>query len=297
MLLRVSDILEDNNTKSKEDKIQDLYDWADILENKGDCSELVKKLDDLDHEDPEVIVALRSQELIEYLSTFPQEVQDIVIKHVVDTTKGMARWQKDGPVIDTVEDMDDYMHEVAGRVGYLITELFAVHSTKIEKKKSELMPLAREFGLALQSVNIIQGMRKDYLRGWIFTPNSFFEKVKISTEDFFNVSDEDKALEVIDLLVKKAENHLRKGLEFVMAIPKSQVRIRLACMWPLFFAVKTLVLSNKNLDLLRKDVKITRTDVNEIISSTMLRGLSNTWTKNYYYKLLKEGQLMPQPIR
>lgn len=291
MLLRVSDILEDNYEESKEEKVRLLHLWVEIMKERRSAKEMIDAIQDLDKTDPEVIVALRADELLEYLATFPEEIQDIIVKHVCDTTIGMARWQVDGPIINTVKEMDDYMHEVAGRVGYLITEVFAWHSPKIFSIKDKLMPLSREFGLALQTVNIIQGMKKDYERGWIFTPKEFLDKAGISVEDFFNVKNEEKALEVIDMLVQKAERHLRLGLDFVTEIPKKNLKIRLACMWPLFFAVKTLVLSNKNLELLTKEVKITRQQVSEVLSLTTLKGISNTWTKNYYNKLVKEGNL------
>ena len=38
----------------------------------------------------------------------------------------MARWTERGPVFRTEADLDDYMHEVAGRVGHLLTELFVL---------------------------------------------------------------------------------------------------------------------------------------------------------------------------
>ena len=77
------------------------------------------------------------------------------------------------------------MHEVAGRVGYLVTDIFAWYSSFIRGRLSQLMPLAREFGLALQTVNIIRGLRKDYERGWIFVPESFCAAVNLRRSDLF----------------------------------------------------------------------------------------------------------------
>lgn len=291
LLLRVSDILEDNDVHDASLKSKLLKKWIEAIQTMGDCTDLIQALQDLDHSDPEVIVALRAQELIDYLKTFPEDIQLILKKYVCDTTQGMIKWQQVGPKIQTVEEMDDYMHHVAGIVGYLITEIFAAYSPKIKKDLEVLMPLSRQFGLALQTVNIIQGMRKDYQRGWVFVPKVFFDRVGISEQDFFKITDEDKVIQVIDLLVEKAELHLRQGLDYVTGIPKTNMKIRLACMWPLFFAVKTLTVSYKNIDLLKKEVKISREEVLDVISKTMLHGVSNRWTKSYYYKLLEKGNL------
>ena len=67
-------------------------------------------------------------------------------------------------------------YHLAGIVGYLLTDIFACYSPSIGRLKEKLMPLGYEFGLALQTVNIIRGIRKDYERGWVFVPVTFYEK-------------------------------------------------------------------------------------------------------------------------
>src|SRR5437868_1895140 len=74
---------------------------------------------------------------------------------------------------------------VAGRVGYLVTDIFAWYSGFVRARLNQLMPLAREFGLALQTVNVIRGLRKDYERGWIFVPESFCAAVNLRRSDLF----------------------------------------------------------------------------------------------------------------
>ena len=87
----------------------------------------------------------------------------------------------------------------------------------------------------------------------------------------------------------KAEIHLRHGLEYIAAFPFHQHRIRLACMWPLFFAVKTLALSQNNIHVLLDEVKMTRQDVKAIMRQTTLMGWSNRWLDRYYQDLLQAG--------
>ena len=109
----------------------------------------------------------------------------------------------------------------------------------VEDEISEkLRPLAREFGLALQTVNIIRGMRKDYERGWVFVPRTFYEPLGLTRESLFARENNGKALQVIARLADKAESHLRHGLQYITHIPRVHYRIRLACAWPLFFAIR-----------------------------------------------------------
>jgi hypothetical protein len=56
----------------------------------------------------------------------------------------MARWAIRGPDIETEADLDDYMHEVAGRVGYLITGLFSLFSERVKAQEEENRRLKME---------------------------------------------------------------------------------------------------------------------------------------------------------
>ena len=289
LLLRVSDCLEDHEAMDVERKIRLLELWDEILDGQKSALELTEQLTDLDSTDPEVYVAQQANDLMSFLKTFPNEIQNAIISRVKRTTVGMARWQRHGPFVETEAEMDDYMHQVAGRVGYLITDIFAWYSPRIRARKAELLPLAREYGLALQTVNIIRGMRKDYERGWVFVPRTYLDQVGITSDQLFDPSYEDKAIEVVNLLAEKAENHLRHGLAYIAAFPMHQHRIRLACMWPLFFAVKTLALSRNNIHVILQEVKMTRQDVKDIMRQTTLMGWSNKWLNKYYETLSEQG--------
>ncbi len=285
LLLRVSDCIEDNYVLTPQHKAELLRLWVQVLDGKTPVTTLTKEIAHLDPNDPEVYVAQQAGQLLDALHQLPQEIQEIVVRHVSQSSLGMARWQEQGPIVNTEEELDDYMHEVAGRVGYLLTDLFGWHSSAFQKREELLRPLARHFGLALQTVNIIRGLRKDYERGWIFVPRTFYEPLGLTRDSLFAQENTDKALQVIDLLVNKAENHLQLGLEYITTIPQSHHRIRLFCVWPLFFAKKTLALSRNNIHVILKGAKITRSDVATIIRETTLMGWSNHWLRNYYLRL------------
>jgi farnesyl-diphosphate farnesyltransferase len=286
-LFRIADCLEDHPAIVAERKSYLLRMWSDIVAGSCPAQELIVHLSDLDDTDPEVYVAHHADTIMHYLNNFPEQLRNILASHVCKTSQGMARWQEKGPVVNTEEEMDDYMHQVAGRVGYLITDIFAWYSPSIRKMRDSLMPLGREFGLALQTVNIIRGLRKDYERGWVFVPTTYFQKCGLSHEDFFNSPNKDKALSVIDLLVDKAKRHLNDGLTYITMLPRKELRIRLSCTWPLFFAVKTLALSRNNPDALTSEAKITRRQVKTIVLVSSTLCWSNFCLSRYYHYLEK----------
>lgn len=287
LLLRVSDCLEDNEVLLPDRKVELLQLWTEVLSGNTPVEELTQAISHLDaSNDPEVYVTQHAAEVLEALGQLPQEIQEIIIQHVIQSTLGMARWQEHGPVVNTEEEMDDYMYQVAGRVDYLLTDLFGTYSPAFQKRDSALRPLARHFGLALQTVNIIRGLRKDYERGWVFVPRTFYEPLGLTRDSLFAQENAERALKVIDILADKAETHLQYGLEYITTIPRFFHGIRLACIWPLLFAKKTVALSRDNRNVMMLNgAKISRTDVMSIVRKTTLMGWSNQWLRNYYQDL------------
>ena len=131
LLLRVSDYLEDNEDMPAENKITLLNLWAEILKGNAKCEELTSQIQNVDTSNPDAVVTQHAEDILARLASLPQEVEEIISQHVIHSTLGMARWVERGPQVNDEADMDDYMFEVAGRVGYLLTHLFAWYSTTI----------------------------------------------------------------------------------------------------------------------------------------------------------------------
>jgi farnesyl-diphosphate farnesyltransferase len=285
LLFRVSDYLEDSDELPTDKKVSLLGLWDKILTEKTDVSQLTALIEPPNGSNPDAIVAWNAALVLEALYSLPRAVQLPIIRNVRETTKGMARWVARGPLVQDENDMDDYMHEVAGRVGYLLTELFSWYSLVIRLQKEMLMPLAREFGLALQTVNIIRGLREDFERGWIYVPDSFCESLHVSREDVFRPENIREGMQVLEKLADKADQHLLSAMKYLKALPPWQHSIRLFCAYPLMFAVRTLAISRANQAVLNGEVKITREEVKRIVRDTTLWGWSNPWLDNYYRKL------------
>lgn len=285
LAFRVSDFLEDNDEMPPARKVELLHLWDRVLAGEVDADELTGRLHDVDGSDPEAAVAQHADAVLASIRRLPPELQSYILEEARESALGMARWQARGPVVTDEDDLDDYMFEVAGRVGHMLTRIFAWHYEPLRELKDELMPLAREFGLALQTVNVIRGLSKDYERGWIFVPETFCAQVGLRPPDLFKPENIEQSLWVIDLLADKAEGHLRAGLDYVKRIPRRFHRIRLACMWPLFFAVRTLAISRNNAHVLLDEAKISRREVTQIIVDTQAMGWSNRWLDGYYERL------------
>ena len=285
LLLRVSDYLEDNHEMPIERKVELLGLWDQVLAGELELHELTKQLDFPNELTPDAMVAKHVEQVVEALDHLPERLRKPIVKHVRDSTQGMARWAARGPQVIDEDDMDDYMHEVAGRVGYLLTNLFAWYSYYVRLHMDRLMPLGREFGLALQTVNVIRGLRDDYERGWIYVPESFCEEAGIPRESLFDPANREQAMLVIDMLADKAERHLLAAKAYMKALPPWRHSIRLFCLFPLLFAVRTLAISRYNHLVLDSEAKITREEVKQIVRDSVRWGWSNRWVDHYYERL------------
>ena len=129
---------------------------------------------------------------------------------------------------------------------------------------------AVSFGLGLQITNISKDIAADRGRGWSYVPLSYIEANGLSFEEFHAGKSTEKDLKVLETLLNKTVGHLNDAFDFILAIPKSYMRIRLFCIWPLWMAMKTVAELHKNHDLLKSNanVKISRKVVKKILCRT-----------------------------
>ena len=120
------------------------------------------------------------------------------------------------------------------------------------------MPLAREFGLGLQTVNVIRGIREDFDRGWVYIPKKFILDMGLTKEQLFDPEHREQALKVLDMMTDKAERHLRQALQYVKSLPWWQHGIRLGCIFPLMFASRTLAVCRHNAQVFESQAKMSR---------------------------------------
>jgi farnesyl-diphosphate farnesyltransferase len=285
LLLRVSDYLEDSRELGAEEKVALLQSWRRVLEGAGERQPLIERLRAAREDIPDALVARHAATVLAGLDKLAPSAKDILIRRVGESSAGMARWTERGSRFETEADLDDYMHEVAGRVGHLLTELFTLRLPGTRKAGERMMTLGREFGLALQTVNVIRGLHEDRDRGWVYVPTVFVSDPRIHPGELFDAANQDAAMTVLARLVEKADGHLAAARAYIRLIPRRYHRVRLFCLLPLFFAVRTLAISRANPDVLRQETKMTRREVRAITRRAMVLGFSNGWIERYCARL------------
>lgn len=296
LLLRVSDYLEDNEEMPAERKAALLDRWAAVLEGDEAVEELATVLENTRSDTPDALVARNATRVYEGFLALRPDARDVVGRHVRDSTRGMARWALRGPDIADESELDDYMHEVAGRVGWLLTELFALDIPEVARERDAMMRLGREFGLALQTVNVVRGLHSDWERGWIYIPRSFLPGDASTPTELFEARDDEGRrrreveVAVLNRLVEKSDRHLAAARSYIARIPRRHHGIRQFCLLPLLFAVRTLALSRDNPRVFDEEVKMGRDEVRGIVRAARIMGFSNRWVGWYCRRLEKVGE-------
>jgi farnesyl-diphosphate farnesyltransferase len=288
LLLRVSDYLEDSPTLSAARKVALLEAWAEVLAGTQAVANFEEALGSVEDDSPDALVARHVARVHAALGELGRvSAAGLIRRHVRDSTLGMARWAERGPDIADEADLDDYMHEVAGRVGWLLTELFALDVGDLVVSREEMLSLGREFGLGLQTVNVIRGLHVDWARGWVYVPRTFLGSAELDPGAMFEGNGQATGSEmpVLDRLVAKADRHLTAAGRYIELLPRRNHGIRLFCALPYFFALRTLALSRGNTAVFRGEVKIARTEVGRITGATRLLGWSNRWIRWYATRL------------
>ncbi len=281
LLLRVSDYLEDNRELRNADKVAQLLRWQRVLGRGDERAALVERLKAVREDTPDALVARNAATVLDGLERLAPDAREILVRRVGESSVGMARWIRRGSAFETEADLDDYMHEVAGRVGHLLTDLFTLRLSGLGHAGDRMMQLGREFGLALQTVNVIRGLHEDRDRGLVYVPADFIADRKVRPTDLFRPEHREAAMMALGKLVQKAERHLRAARAYIRMIPRRHHAVRLFCMLPLFFAVRTLALSRGNPDVLERATRMTRREVIAVTRNAKLLGFSNRWIEWY----------------
>lgn len=149
-------------------------------------------------------------------------------------------------------DLDDYAYFAAGCVGEFWTDLMASHVPDLAHLAApELRRRGVALGKALQLVNVIRDVRADLQIGRCYWPDDMLHAHGLSARRLAEIAAATAAppLRAAEASTLRALTHAlcdlslslcREAWPYVQAIPVTQVRLRLACLWPLLLAVDTL---------------------------------------------------------
>jgi farnesyl-diphosphate farnesyltransferase len=179
-------------------------------------------------------------------------------------------------------ELDDYTYRVAGCVGEFWTKICRAHLfPKAKLDESRLLAEAVRFGKGLQLVNILRDLPEDLRKGRCYLPSDSLAQAGLQASDLLQPMNGSKFSSSYDRYLDLAQAHLTAGWHYTNSIPRGQVRVRLACAWPILIGLETIRrLRNENVLDPNRRIKISRADVRRIIVQSVLRYPSaGAWRK------------------
>jgi farnesyl-diphosphate farnesyltransferase len=173
----------------------------------------------------------------------------------------------------TTNDLDQYTYYVAGCVGEFWTEMMCAHLPAVAGwNRQQMSDIGVRFGKGLQLTNILKDLARDLRRGRCYIPESLLREVGLCPADLLKQDSFARLRPVWRRLLLVAIEHLDQGWLYTMAIPRRELRLRLACMWPILFAGGTLCRVANSSDVLNPDVvlKISKGEVYRVMAATTL---------------------------
>jgi farnesyl-diphosphate farnesyltransferase len=301
LLCRVADTIEDAVILDIGQKQKLLDAYAQIIERERQKRELdafMATISSFPDAGPEYELVHNLPLILNVYDKFPGKVRKGISTWVVEMVAGMRKYvqSKKGSsrnFLQTLQELDEYIYYVAGTVGNLSTALFSSYSPYITHTITKrLKRYSESFGKGLQLVNIIRDMPHDWQCNRSYIPNELLKKYNLTRQSIFDTHNVQRSGKMINELVHIALSYLDGALQYIVTIPKAEIRIRWACLLPLFWALQTLRAIKKNINRFFKKerIKISRTVVREELYVASVNVFSNRLIRRRYFRFRDEIQ-------
>ncbi|MEE9521895.1 MAG: phytoene/squalene synthase family protein [candidate division NC10 bacterium] len=250
---------------------QKIPEERELLARLEECFAVYRALDSADRERIRDLILTITQGMRMDLTTFPGEEEGQLV------------------ALKTRDDLDSYTYYVAGCVGEFWTKIHMAHYPSLKDwDVAEMKKRGVRFGKGLQMTNILRDLSKDLRLGRCYLPQEDLETLELAPSDLLDPQAIDRVRPLLHSLLEVTLTHYREGWNYTLAIPRQEVRMRLACAWPLLIGLKTLALVAQSKNLLdpAATVKISRGEVYRILlRSLTLIGSDHSLTG--YYQALR----------
>jgi farnesyl-diphosphate farnesyltransferase len=206
--------------------------------------------------------------------------RDLVLEVLEIITRGQERdlvrfgaaCREEIVALETDDEMEEYTYSVAGCVGEFWTKMCLAHV--LRREQVEELPLLADgirFGKGLQLVNILRDLPGDLRLGRCYIPAGRLAEFGLVPKDLLDPGAIERFRPLYDLYLREAAEQLASGWDYTNALPPDEVRIRLACAWPILIGARTLsLLHTSNVLDDRHRLKVTRSDIRSIILRSIL---------------------------
>ena len=286
LLCRIADTIEDDGGATAARRQELLARFLECFDDPARAETFAAEASDIAAADSYLDLLRGTKTVFDLLHSLPPQSAAIVEKWTREMTAGMSEFVGRYPAgirIQTMPEYKRYCYFVAGTVGHLLTDLWFFHSPLVRQRDYDrLLVHCEAFGEALQTINILKDIAWDIEHeNAAFVPEDLFRARGSSHQTMLDQAWLTQNREALVGLVQLAKDDLRRSLEYINAIPKLALQIRLFCLLPVLFAVATLREIEKSSAMLQSGgaVKITRAEVRSLILAGSISTISNKTTR------------------
>lgn len=213
------------------------------------------------------------------LDEAPSDIRLLIVDVVMELTRGMEldleRFGAEDALraLCAFEDLEEYTWLVAGCVGPFWTRLCARLLKPCRSWDLDRMcDLGGRFGRALQWTNVLRDAPRDLRHGRCYFPIADLAPLGLAPEDLRHPAAWTRFAPLFGRYLDHALGHYRAAAEYARAIPRRCLRLRLACLWPMWIGLETLALLRRAPNPLAPEprLKIPRSRVRAILLRTAL---------------------------
>jgi len=227
----------------------------------------------------EQILLLRVEEALELLSHCSEQdrplirevLQTIISGQELDLMRFGGASVENISILGTDPELDDYTYRVAGCVGEFWTKMCRTHLfPNAPLDDAGLLTEAVRFGKGLQLVNILRDIPSDLRQGRCYIPRERMAAAGLEPNDLLTPDNEPRFRPLYSTYLDLALAHLSAGWDYTNRLPRSCIRVRLACAWPILIGIRTLArLRTQNVLDPGRRIRISRAEVRSVIFRTV----------------------------
>lgn len=280
LLCRVPDTVEDASHVPADEQVRllDTYDRALDPDDPTTVEAFQEEVDGWlpapDERDADWQVVAEADRIFRAYESQPPEVREAVRGPVRELVSGMGmfveRYADEGGLrIQTVAELEEYCHYVAGTVGELITNL-ATHGGASVERERRLYECAESFGRLLQLVNIAKDVHDDYHEeNNVYLPAAWLRAEGVSPERVCEPENRAGVAEVVRRTADRARSYLGDAQHYLETVPLERGNTLAAWAVPYLLAVGTLrEVTDRPEDAVReRAIKVSREEVHAVIAA------------------------------
>lgn len=272
LLCRIADTIEDAPQLDAHLKAATLDRFLHCFDDPASATALADDLASWPGDAAHVELSGGTDRVFALFRSLPVETQRHVHRWVAEMGYGMRKFvllYPNGIRIQTLDEYKEYCYYVAGTVGYMLTDLWHEHSHAVsDAVYRKLREKSRQFGEALQTVNILKDVAADAEQeNSIYIPENALRAHGSGHSTILSAAHAEGNHAALTDLVKLAWADLEDAVRYLLMVPRRAWSIRTFCVWPLLFAFATLRDLTRSRAMLQHGggVKITRAEVKSLL--------------------------------